>query len=57
VTRDEHDVPQGNRAKKVEGRAKRRRYVQGTRAYLHSLTNSMSRRAKKSQPDADGPEQ
>jgi hypothetical protein len=36
-----------NRAKKVEGREKRRRFVQGTRAYLHDMTNSIARRARK----------
>lgn len=34
-----------NRAKKTAGRAKRRRFVQGTRAYTHALTNSIARRA------------
>lgn len=38
---------QNNRAKKVEGREKRRRFVQGTRTYLHNVTNSIARRAKK----------
>jgi hypothetical protein len=34
-----------NRDKKVEGRAKRRRFVQGTRAYTHAMTNSIAKRA------------
>jgi protein-disulfide isomerase-like protein with CxxC motif len=34
-----------NRDKKVAGRAKRRRYVQGTRAYTHAVLNSIARRA------------
>lgn len=36
---------ESNRRKKVEGRAKRRKYVQGTRAYTHAMTNSMAKRA------------
>jgi len=40
-----------NRARKVEGREKRRRFVQGTRAYLHDMTNSIARRAKKKPRD------
>ncbi|HEX6507348.1 MAG TPA: hypothetical protein VF221_06930 [Chloroflexota bacterium] len=34
-----------NREKKLEGRSKRRRFVQGTRAYTHALTNSIAKRA------------
>ena len=34
-----------NRARKLEGRAKRRRFVQGTRAYTHAITNSVAKRA------------
>jgi hypothetical protein len=34
-----------NRDRKVEGRAKRRRFVQGTRAYTHAITNSIAKRA------------
>lgn len=41
------DDPRDSRAKKVEGRAKRRRFVQGTRAYTHALTNSIVRRAQR----------
>jgi len=41
------DHPRDNRSKKVEGRAKRRRFVQGTRAYTHALTNSIARRAQR----------
>lgn len=45
---DEQDRQvQDNRGKKVEGRAKRRRFVQGTRAYTHALTNSIAKRAAK----------
>jgi hypothetical protein len=33
-----------NRAKKVAGRRKQRRYVQGTRSYLHAMTNSAVKR-------------
>jgi hypothetical protein len=55
VPAPEDEVPTGNREKKVEGRAKRRRYVQGTRSYLHALTNSVARRAEKQKsPDEDG---
>jgi hypothetical protein len=38
------EAPQTNRARKVAGREKRRRFVQGTRAYTHAMTNSMARR-------------
>lgn len=34
-----------NRDKKLAGRAKRKRYVQGTRAYTHAMTNAMAKRA------------
>ncbi len=45
-----------NRARKIEGRAKRRRFVQGTRAYTHALTNSIARRAAEKRPkDEDEP--
>jgi hypothetical protein len=37
-----------NRDRKVEGRSKRRRFVQGTRAYTHALTNSIAKRAARS---------
>jgi hypothetical protein len=47
-----------NRAKKVAGRRKRARYVQGTRAFLHAMTNSMAKRAarpkKPGQKDRSG---
>lgn len=46
-----------NREKKVAGRAKRRRYGQGTRTYLHAMTNSVARRlrnAEKKSRDGDG---
>lgn len=42
---DDNRVPRTNREKKVEGRSKRRRFVQGTRAYTHALTNSIAKRA------------
>jgi len=42
-----------NRARKLEGRAKRRRYVQGTRAYLHAMTNSVARRVERKQAKLD----
>jgi hypothetical protein len=38
------DEQASNREKKVAGRAKRRRYKQGTRSYLHAVTNSVARR-------------
>jgi hypothetical protein len=38
---------QDNRARKVAGREKRRRFVQGTRNYLHDVTNSIARRGKR----------
>jgi hypothetical protein len=41
----EKDISEDNRDKKVEGRAKRRRYVQGTRAYTHAIANSIAKRA------------
>lgn len=44
---DERDTPHNNRAKKVQGRAKKRRFVQGTRAYTHAMTNSIAKRAKR----------
>jgi hypothetical protein len=43
-------VNRPNRAKKVAGRARRRRYVQGTRSYLHSVTNSAAKRTEEKQP-------
>ncbi len=49
---DERD-PRDNRSKKLQGREKRRRFVQGTRAYLHDMTNSVARRAKKRVRDRD----
>lgn len=39
---DEHS----NRILKTESRDRSRRFVQGTRAYLHSLTNSRVRRSR-----------
>jgi hypothetical protein len=41
----EKDISEDNRDRKVEGRAKRRRYVQGTRAYTHAIANSIAKRA------------
>jgi hypothetical protein len=48
-----------NRDKKVEGRAKKRRFVQGTRAYTHAITNSIAKRAakKESRKKDDRPEE
>jgi hypothetical protein len=40
------DTSRDNRDRKVEGRAKRRRFVQGTRAYTHAMTNSIAKRAE-----------
>jgi hypothetical protein len=48
-------TPRDNRAKKLEGREKRRRFVQGTRAYLHDMTNSVARRARKDERDRGQP--
>jgi hypothetical protein len=46
------DETPSNREKKVAGRARRRRYRQGTRSYLHAMTNSVARRAReKASPD------
>jgi hypothetical protein len=45
MTRDE-EQPIDNRDRKLEGRAKRRRFGGGSRAYLHAMTNSMAKRAK-----------
>lgn len=42
---DRDESLRSSRDKKVAGRAKRRKYMQGTRAYLHALTNSVARRA------------
>jgi hypothetical protein len=44
-TPDDSRKPISNRDKKVEGRSKQRRFVQGTRAYTHALTNSIAKRA------------
>ncbi|GAC1473843.1 MAG: hypothetical protein PVSMB7_28260 [Chloroflexota bacterium] len=45
-----------NRSRKVAGRMKRRRYVQGTRAYTHAMTNSIARRAAaKRRPETEEP--
>jgi hypothetical protein len=46
MTERSDDPTRDNRDRKVEGRAKRRRYVQGTRAYTHALTNSIAKRAE-----------
>ena len=40
----ERNWSEDNRAKKVAGRHKRKRYVQGTRAFVHAMTNSMAKR-------------
>lgn len=42
-----------NRSKKVAGRAKRRRYVQGTRAWTHAMVNSMAKRTKRPAKPSD----
>ncbi|HLJ68664.1 MAG TPA: hypothetical protein VKX16_15010 [Chloroflexota bacterium] len=44
---DTDQQPEDNRARKIQGRAKRRRFVQGTRAYTHAVTNSIAKRAAK----------
>lgn len=43
-----------NREKKVAGRAKQRRYKQGTRSYLHAMTNSVARRLERARGKSDG---
>jgi hypothetical protein len=56
---DRERLTDDNRQKKIQGRAKRRKYVQGTRAYTHAMTNSLAKRAAKStrkkvvEPDND----
>lgn len=35
-----------NREKKVAGREKRRKYVQGKRSYLHAMVNSLAKRVE-----------
>jgi hypothetical protein len=35
-----------NRAKKIAGRKKRRRFLQGKRSYLHAMVNSIAKRAQ-----------
>ncbi len=42
MSRDENE---SNRDKKVQGRARRRRHVQGTRAFTHAMTNRMAKEA------------
>jgi hypothetical protein len=49
---EKDDQPKDSRARKVEGREKRRRFRQGTRSYLHAMTNSIARRAGKKRPPA-----
>jgi hypothetical protein len=49
-TPEDSRIPTSNRDKKVEGRSKRRRFVQGTRAYTHALTNSIAKRASGKPP-------
>jgi hypothetical protein len=49
---NEGETP-GNREKKVAGRAKRRRYKQGTRSYLHAMTNSVARRLREAREKPD----
>jgi protein-disulfide isomerase-like protein with CxxC motif len=49
----DQDQPEDNRAKKLAGRTKRRRYVQGTRAYTHAIANSIAKRAGLKQGKSD----
>lgn len=51
------DEQTSNREKKVAGRAKRRRYKQGTRAYLHAMTNSVARRLDQARGNAGSGEE
>ena len=44
-----------NRDKKLEGRSKRKRFVQGTRAFTHAMTNSIVKRAKGSEKPPKAP--
>lgn len=44
---DEREQPHSNRERKVAGRTKRRRYVQGTRAFTHAMTNRVASQAKR----------
>jgi len=53
---EEQKHPEDNRGKKIKGRAKRRRYVQGTRAYTHAITNSVARRAAAKRGKSDDTE-
>ena len=53
----EKDNTLDNRAKKVEGRAKKRRFVQGTRAYTHAITNSIAKRAAQKDDPVEGEDQ
>jgi hypothetical protein len=48
----EEEEKASNREKKVAGRAKRRRFKQGTRSYLHAMTNSVARRARETEEKA-----
>jgi hypothetical protein len=50
---DEEQKTRTNREKKVEGRARRRRFVQGTRSYLHAMTNSAAKRSNAGRSVAD----
>ncbi len=45
MSREDDSPPKDNRERKVAGRVKRRRFVQGTRAFTHAMTNSMAKRA------------
>ena len=56
MSRDTEQHPEDNRAKKVAGRSKRRRFVQGTRAYTHAVTNSIAKRAAGKRKDGDDEE-
>jgi hypothetical protein len=50
------DEQTSNREKKVAGRAKRRRYKQGTRSYLHAMTNSIARRLDQARARTEEPD-
>lgn len=45
-----------NRKKKLEGRQKRRKYVQGTRAFTHAMTNRKAKEAPRKDVGSDADE-
>lgn len=53
---DDRNRPLNNREKKVQGRQRKRKYVQGTRAYIHAMTNSVARRGREAPGDEVGEE-